>query len=501
MQQLSALDAQFLALETDRNYGHVGSLAILDPSTAPGGSMTIEALRRLLGERLHMIPPFTSRLAEVPLGLDWPYWVPDDHFDLGYHCRELALPPPGSMEQLAEQTARIYSRRLDRSRPLWELYLIHGLEGGRVALVTKIHHAAVDGMSGGEIMTMLYDLSPEPREVEPPDDRAAAEMPPGTGSMVLRGVAALPRYPFTVATRFTRLLPHIDVIPSLLGMPGSETASRWLSRARRTVSRDSHAHIIERPAMHAPKGPYGSRLSPHRIFGLGSVSLSDVKRVKNHFGVKVNDVVVALVAGAVRNHLAAHGELPEEPLLSQIPVSVRTEEERGTFGNQVSIMIVPIPTHLDDPAARIAFANEKLSGAKERHSALPAKALRDVTTFVPPALHTRASRVIFGLTASQLTRPLFNLVISNVPGPPMDIYSGGARLEALYPLSIIADGTGLNVTVMSYRDAIDIGITADRTQTPDVQTIVEGMRDELADLVALCGPLEESSEPEASAVG
>ena len=181
MQQLSALDAQFLALETDRNYGHVGSLAILDPSTAPGGSMTIEALRRLLGERLHMIPPFTSRLAEVPLGLDWPYWVPDDHFDLGYHCRELALPPPGSMEQLAEQTARIYSRRLDRSRPLWELYLIHGLEGGRVALVTKIHHAAVDGMSGGEIMTMLYDLSPEPREVEPPDDRGRGGDATGDG--------------------------------------------------------------------------------------------------------------------------------------------------------------------------------------------------------------------------------------------------------------------------------------------------------------------------------
>ncbi len=224
-----------------------------------------------------------------------------------------------------------------------------------------------------------------------------------------------------------------------------------------------------------------------------------MKRVKNHFGVKVNDVVVALVAGAVREHLLAHDELPEEPLLSQIPVSVRTEEERGTFGNQVSIMIVPIPTHLDDPAARIAFANQKLSGAKERHKALPAKALRDVSTFVPPALHTRASRVIFGLTASQLTRPLFNLVISNVPGPPMDIYSGGARLEALYPLSIIADGTGLNVTVMSYRDAIDIGITADREQTPNVQTIVEGMRDELAALVELCRPLEGNSRPKASA--
>ncbi len=500
MQQLSALDAQFLALETDRNYGHVGSLAILDPSTVPGGAVTIEEMRRLVGERLHMIPPFTSRLAEVPLGLDWPYWVPDDHFDLGYHCRELALPPPGSMAQLAEQTARIYSRRLDRSRPLWELYLIHGLQGGRVALVTKIHHAAVDGMSGGEIMTMLYDLSPEPREVEPPDPHSAGEVPPGTTSMMVKGVTALPRYPFMVAGRFARLLPHIDVIPSLLGLPGTETTSRWLARARRAVSRDSEAQIIERPAMLAPRGPYGSRVSPHRIFGIGSISLSDVKRVKNHFEVKVNDVVVALVAGALRIHLAAHDELPEEPLLSQIPVSVRTEEERGTFGNQVSIMIVPIPTHLDDPAERIAYANGKLSGAKERHNALPAKALRDVSTFVPPALHTRASRVMVGLAGSRLARPLFNVIISNVPGPPMDIYSGGARLEALYPLSIIADGSGLNVTVMSYRDSIDIGITADREQTPDVQTIVDGMRDELAILLALCGPLEGNSRPTAHSV-
>jgi WS/DGAT/MGAT family acyltransferase len=499
MQQLSALDAQFLALETDRNYGHVGSLAILDPSTVPGGEVTIEDVRKLLSERLHMIPPFTSRLAEVPLGLDWPYWVPDDHFDIGYHCRELALPPPGSMEQLSEQTARIYSRRLDRSRPLWELYLIHGLEGGRVALVTKIHHAAVDGMSGGEIMTMLYDLSPEPREVEPPDHEASGESLPGSGSMIVKGVTALPRYPLTVATRFTRLLPHIDVVPSLLGVPGTETASRWLARARRAVNRDPQGQIIERPAMRAPRGPYGGRVSPHRVFGFGSISLSEVKRVKNHFGVKVNDVVVALVAGAIREHLSAHGELPEEPLLSQIPVSVRTEEERGTFGNQVSIMIVPIPTHLADPAARIAFASEKLSVAKDRHKALPAKALRDVSTFVPPALHTRASRVLVGLAGSQFARPLFNVIISNVPGPPMDIYSGGARLEALYPLSIIADGSGLNVTVMSYRDAIDIGITADRGQTPDVQTIVDGMRDELAALVELCGPLEGNSRPKQSA--
>jgi diacylglycerol O-acyltransferase len=198
--------------------------------------------------------------------------------------------------------------------------------------------------------------------------------------------------------------------------------------------------------------------------------------------------VVTLVAGALREHLLRHDQLPDDPLVAQIPVSVRTEEERGTFGNQVSIMAVLIPTHIDDPAERLAFAHRTLSSAKERHNALPAKALRDVTAFVPPALHARAARVVTELSSNRVGRPLFNVVISNVPGPPIDIYSAGARLEALYPLSIIADGTGLNVTVMSYRDSIDVGITADREQTPDVQTIVEGMQRELATLLRASRP-------------
>ena len=495
MQQLTALDASFLALETDRNYGHVGSLAILDPSTTPEGKVTLDAVKQLLDERLHLIPPFTSRLAKVPFNLDWPYWVPDDHFDLGYHVRELALPEPGSLAQLAEQTARIYSRRLDRSRPLWELYLIHGLPEGRVALVTKIHHAAVDGMSGSEILTLLYDLTPEPREVEPPSASGPATGPPPAGALVLKGVAALPRWPVTTATRLGRLLPHVDVLPSLLGAPGTETISRTLSRARKTLGRQADAKIIVRPRNRPPVGPYGGRVSPHRIFGLGSVSLEDVKRVKNALGVKVNDVVVSVTAGAIRDHLERHGELPSEPLVAQVPVSVRTEEERGTFGNQVSIMAVQIPTHLADPVARVRFAADVLSGAKERHHALPAKALRDASTFVPPALHARAARVAAELTARQIARPLFNVVISNVPGPPIDIYTGGARLETLYPLSVIADGTGLNVTIMSYKGSIDIGITADREQTPDVQTIVDGMRDELAALVAAVAPPPKPPRP------
>jgi WS/DGAT/MGAT family acyltransferase len=485
VRQLSALDAQFLALESDRNYGHVGSVAVLDPSTAPGGELTLARLKELVRARLHLVPPFTSRLASVPFDLDWPYWVADEHFDLGYHVREIALPKPGSMAQLAEQTARIYSRRLDRARPLWELYLVHGLEGGRMALVSKVHHAAVDGMSGGEIMTMLYDVTAEPRAVEPASPDDAPEPLPGGAAMLARTIASLPKAPFRAADRFGRLLPHVDVLPSVLGVPGSESISRGVSSVRKTLSRNADAKIIVRPRVRPPRGAYDARLSPHRIFGFSSVRLSDVRRIKDHFGVKVNDVVVAMVAGGLREHMQSHGILPDRPLGAQIPVSVRTAKEVGTFGNQVSVMFATIPTNLEDPAERIADTARQMGAAKERHKALPAKALRDVTQFIPPALHARATRSMLELSPRLGINPPYNVVISNVPGPPIDIYTVGARLEALYPLSIITDGAGINVTVMSYRDAIDIGITADREQTPDVQALADGMKSELDALLAL----------------
>jgi len=482
LKQLSSLDATFLALENERNYGHTGGLAILDPSGAPGGKISIEDIKQLLAERIHLIPPFTSKLVQVPLNLDRPYWVTDEDFDMDYHCRELALPKPGSMDQLAEQAARVYSRHLDRSRPLWELYLIQGLPNGRVAMLTKIHHSSVDGMSGQEIMTILYDLTPEARHVDPPSKDPDYDYP-SASEMLGHWVAGMPRYPINAAARLAHLLPHADVIPSALGAPGTAMASRALARARRFGSRDPETKIIERSKVKAPRGPYGGKLSPHRKFGLAAISLTDIKTVKNHFGVTVNDVVVTIAAGAIREHLELHDELPEEPLVAMIPVSVRTEEERGAFGNEVSIMMAPISTHLDDPAERIMFQHESLRSTKENHDALPAKALRDVTTFIPPALHARATRAITELNGA-VSRPALNVIISNVPGPPIDIYSAGARLEALYPLSIIMDGSGLNITVMSYRDSVDIGITADREMTPDVQSIADGMGRELEVLLA-----------------
>ena len=483
MKQLSALDAQFLGIENDRNYGHTGALAILDPSTAGDEGITLDRLKGIIQERLHLVPPFTQRLARVPLDLDWPWWVPDEHFDLGYHCREIALPPPGDMTQLAEQTARIYSRRLDRARPLWEVYLIHGLEGGRVAMVTKVHHAAVDGMSGAEILAILYDLTPEPRPTQPPSGNGEDGTARGR-DLLLRQVGSLPRAPVRIAKRAGRLLPHVDVVPSVLGMRGAASISKGVATVRNLAPGGGSSKVIVRTAIRPPHGAYDGRLTPHRIFGLGSLPLAEVKAVKNRLDVKVNDVIVAVAAGAFREHLLRHDSLPDDPLVAQIPVNVRTDEERGEFGNEISMMFVPIPTDVDDPVERVDQAAVYTRAAKERHGALPAKAMRDAANIIPAALHARAARAMTELSPRVGVRPPFNVIISNVPGPPMDLYSAGARLESIYPLSIVIDHAVLNLTLLSYRDSIDFAITADRELTPDVQSIADQMPVELSELAA-----------------
>ncbi len=484
MRQLTSLDAQFLAIESPTHTGHVGGLVILDPSTRPSGELRLEDVHELLSERMPLLPVMQWKLAEVPLGLDRPYWIEDTSFDLEYHLRELALPEPGDDRRLAEQVARIASRHLDRSRPLWELYLIQGLAGGRCGILTKMHHAMIDGMSGAEIMGVLFDLEPEGRELPDPaelgaDDHDVEATPPGSLQMLGRGIAGLPLQPVRMLTKLPSTLPYLDVAPSILGVPGAETVSRLASRARNAVGGDGDGEIVERPRHRAPRTPFSGRISAHRRFSFGSLPLATVKEIKNSLGVKVNDVVVALCAGAVRDWLVRNDSLPSEPLLAQIPVSVRTEEQRGTYGNRVSVMIVPIPTDEPEPLERVRRAADALKAAKARHNAMPAELLQDVANFIPPAINARAARVALQLGTQQRMRPLYNLVISNVPGPPVPLYLGGALVEANYPVSVITDGAGLNITVMSYRDSMDFGVIADRDQMPEVWDMIVALRRDL----------------------
>jgi diacylglycerol O-acyltransferase / wax synthase len=494
MRQLTGLDAQFLALESPRQAGHVGGLAILDPSTRPDGTLDVTDVQQMLTERLPLLPPFRWRLKTIPFGLDYPYWIDDPNFDIEYHVRELAIPAPATDEKLAEQVARIFSRPLDRSRPLWELYLIHGLPDGQVAMLTKIHHAAVDGMSGAEIMSAILDLTPEGREPPLPMD-GDGDREPSDWAMLARGVIGIPRYLNRVARALPSTLPNLADTPILGDLPGAPTLGRAAAEFARTL-RGGERRVIERTTLTRPRTSFNGRVSAHRRFAFGRLPLDEVKAVKNRYGVTVNDVVVALSAGAVRRWLVEHRELPADPLVAQIPVSVRTDEQRGTYGNRIGMMSVPLFTNVADPKQRLAQTHQAMTGAKDRHRALPAELLQDATQFIPPAVFARAARISFSLAA--VRTPVWNLVVSNVPGPQFPLYCAGARLVANYPVSVITDGMGLNITVMSYCGSLDFGIVADREQMRDVWELIGWLRLSLDELLAESGD-EPVAEPNPAA--
>jgi diacylglycerol O-acyltransferase len=479
VRQLTSLDAQFLALEDRRHYGHVGGVAVLDPSTAPGGRLELVDLQLLIAERLPLVPPFRWRLAEVPFGLDYGYWIDDGDFDIDFHVRELALPAPGTDEKLAEQVSRIFSRPLDRARPLWEIYLIHGLENERVAVMTKIHHAVVDGMSGAEILGSLLDVTPEGREAPPPLTEAA-DPNPSELELLARGLLGLPRYPLRLARSLPRALPNIDEVPSLANIPGMKAAGRLANAVERTITR--RGKVVGNQDLVPPHTSFNGRISAHRRFAFGRLSLAEVKEVKNAHGSTVNDVIVSMCGGAVRRWLIEHDDLPDDPLVAQIPVSVRTEAQQGTFGNRIMLMTAPLFTDVEDPVERLHLTHDALSEMKERHKALPADLLQNANEFIPPAVFSRAARLTFALSASERGRPAWNLVISNVPGPQFPLYLAGGRLEANYPVSVVTDGMGLNITVMSYDGHLDFGIVSDREQMPDVWKLMDWLGDALEEL-------------------
>jgi diacylglycerol O-acyltransferase / wax synthase len=471
MHQLTGLDAAFLALDSPTSYGHVGSVCILD-RPARGGPLTLELVTQLVESKLHLVPLFRRRLAEVPLGLDQPYWIEDPAFDIEFHVRELALPKPGGDVQLATQLARLHSRPLDRSRPLWEFYLVDGLQGDRQAVYTKVHHAAIDGVSGNDLLATLLDTSPQPDPVTKQSTEWHPEADPDAVELLARSALSLARHPIRaarVSAAMVRSLPAMATSPARPRLP---LVDRFLFRRDRDV-------MLSAPPLVAPATPFNKNISPHRRWTFGSMPLSDVKAIKNAAGVTVNDVVMALCAGALRGWLQHHDALPEEPLAASVPVSVRTEEHKDTYGNRVSAVIVPLPTHLADPVQRLHAAHEAMRAAKEQHNAMPADLLTDIAQFSMPALANRANRLASRIRLLERVPP-FNLIISNVPGPTVDLYMCGARVDGIYPISTISDGQGLNITVLGSRTKLNWGILGDRELVPDVERIMTGLVDELA---------------------
>ena len=471
MHQLNGIDTTFLNMETPTQQGHVGGVVIVDPSTAPG-EWGFGTIRQLIEDRIHLLPPFRRRLVTVPLEVDNPYWVEDAHFDLDFHLRHIAVPPPGGRTELAELVARIHERPLDRSRPLWEMYVIEGLEEGRVATYTKLHHAAIDGVSGAEILTILLDPDPAGRPPDPPAGSWEGQAVPSPMSLLLRSAARTalsPARAMRVGYELARSIPGLNPLKSLPALVG--------------LGRDRD-EFLSRPTLIAPRSLLNRPITPHRRWVFGEVPLETVKAIKTAAGTTVNNVVICVSAGAVRSWLLEHGDLPDRSLQALIPISIRTDQEQGEIGNKVSGMIAPIGTHLAHPIERLEFVHHTMEIARDTHQATPATMLQDFAEFAPPAIAARAARLAYRNGRGGRWTP-FNLVISNVPGPHFPLYLAGAQLEGHYPVSAITDGAALNITLHSYLGQLCFGLIADRDLVPDLATILDSIHDEVAQLEGL----------------
>lgn len=485
MRQLSSLDTQYLALENSRQTGHFAGLSICDPDPQ-NRTPTAASVTELLRERIHLVPPLRWRLVQVPLGLDYPYLVSEDSVDLSYHVRAATLPAPGDDHQLCALVSRLHSRPLDRTRPLWEMYVISGLSHGRVALYTKIHHAVADGVSGTEIFGMLLDADPRRRPVDPPDSsdtQGCRSAQPSRSELWSRGLAGASRHPVRMAHSLPRALPNLEET-SLAGVPGAAQLGRLAARCgalwRGTANGD--ANTVLPHVMKAPKTSFSTKISPHRQFAFGQLDLNRVKQVKQAYDMTVNDVVVSVCAGAVRRWLLDHDELPDGPLIAQVPMSVRGSEHAGTYGNHIQTQTVALHTEIADPLIRLRETAASLRTMKERSRTLPADLLSATNHLVPPPFAVHAIRTTFALATSAVGRPTWNLVVSNVAGPQIPLYFDGAPLVAHYPLSLVTDGMGLNITAMSYDGRLGFGIVADSEQIPDLWTLIDGLEISLSEL-------------------
>ncbi len=484
MQQLSSLDAQFLNVESPTTVGHVGSLLLLDPAEAPNGELTLDRLREVIEPRLHLAAPLRQRLVNVPLGLGRPYWVDDPDFDIEFHLREIGLPGPGDEAQLGEQVARIHARPLDRTRPLWEMYLIHNVSDGRQALYSKVHHAAIDGVSGAEILATIMDVTVEPRMEPQPDEYWDPTALPGPLNLMGRGLASMATQPFDVMRILPKALPHLADIPGASFVPGAKTISETADFVVKMATGDAKGRNVGRRTISIPPTPLNGQITAHRRFAYGSLPLDDIKRVKNAFDMTVNDVVMTLCTSALRRWLLDHDGLPEVPIVVAVPVSIRTEDQSGANGNQVSVMLAEMPTQLADPEDRLAGVQVGMAEAKEQFDAVPASILQDLAAVIPTALSGLAARAVFSMVTVGAFP--FNLFISNVPGPQLPLYVGGARVLGVYPASAITDLTGaLNITLFSYDGALDFGLIACRELVPDVWNLIDYLRDALDELVKL----------------
>ncbi|MER5627598.1 wax ester/triacylglycerol synthase family O-acyltransferase [Streptosporangium sp. NPDC002544] len=481
MRQLTALDAQFLHAESATTAAHVAGLAILDPACSRAGALTRECLIGLLHERVHLAPALRLRLATVPFDLDRPYWTEDPDLDVAGHVHEVTLAAPGDDAQLAEEVARIHERRLDRGRPLWEMHLIQGLTGGRVALYAKVHHCAIDGVSGAETLAALLDLTPEPRVVErpAPTPRTTA---PGLAGMLAGAVARSVMQPARTLYSLGRMATELDTMPLASALPGA----RQVAAATRMIT-GRVRELPELPVLTAPRTPFNGPIGPERRFSYGSIPLADVKRVARSSGASVNDVVMTLCASALRAWLRERDALPDRPLIAAVPVAVRTASAQDVVGNQISVMVTPIPTDLACPRERLRVMARTMHTAKRRFAGSPTGWLSELSSMLPAAVTALATSTVFRLASIML--PPINLIVSNVPGPQLPLYLCGARVLAYHPMSVLTDVSGgVNITCFSYDGSLDFGILSCPDRVADVWRLMGHLQEAMDELMEQIEP-------------
>ena len=475
MRQLQGMDASFVALETLRSPMHIGSILIYNPATAPGGFVRFKDILSFFDSRKQLSRTIRQRMVRVPLDLDYPYWIDDPDFDLEYHVRHLALPKPGDWRQLCIQAARIFARPLDLTRPPWEFTVIEGLDNvagvapGSFAMVTKVHHAAIDGMSGIDLMEAMHTLVPDAPPPDQPDTWKPGKVPSAVELLGKSYINAM-------------LNPLKQVEVAARAAPGLAKAVTGLIKKEFSLTGE----------MVAPKTRFNKTISPNRVVEGRSLPLADVKAIRALVpGAKVNDVFLAVIGGALRKYLVKHDDLPKKTLTAMAPISVRSANEKGDMGNQVAAMIAPLGTHIEDPIERLRYVHEQTTNSKAMTDAIGARNMTEISK-VSPALFMALGAQLYtrlGL-ANRGVGPAFSTVVTNVPGPPVPIYSSGARLESMMGLLCLTDGLGLGHVVQSYCSEATIAFTACRKAMPDPDfyaQCIEASFDELHDAAVKAG--------------
>jgi diacylglycerol O-acyltransferase len=466
MDRLSALDVSFLTNESSSAHMHVGGIMIFE-GPPPSYDDLVEHVRG----RLHLVPRFRQRLTHPPAPTGRPFWIDDPAFNLEYHIRHSALPSPGSEEQLRNMAGRVFSQQLDRTKPLWELWMVQGLTRKRFALVTKTHHALVDGVSGVDIATVLFDVQPVPEPAHP-DEEWVPGPPPSGAELLARDAAGVARTPLRVLRRLEHAVEHPRATLEQVG-----EAAQALSEVGWNFANP------------APKIPLNVPVGSHRRYEWVRADLAQFKQIKNALGGTVNDVVLAVVAGAMRRWLRGRGIRTEGlELRAQVPVSIRSAGEQGHLGNRIAAVRGPIPVYIDDPVQRLAVCRAGMEGIKQSKQALGAEVISRFNDFAPPTLLAQAARVNFS------TR-LFNLVVTNVPGPQIPLYVLGRELEDIFPVGFLPPEQALFIAIMSYNGEINFGLLGDYDVMYDLEVVAEGIEESLAELVEAAEVAQETPAP------